>query len=251
MDINIRLESFEGPMDLLYSLIIKNKIDIYDIPVAEITEQYLACIEEMKQYNMESISEFIVMASTLIEIKSKMLLPKEIDENNEEIDPREELVARLIEYKKFKGIAVDFGEKQKSAGYTYYKDNDKEIIDRIKKDIPKSAEDILKGADGQMLVRAFYEVLRRRDVKTDKIRSSFNSVDREEFTLEEKAEHIERLISTKKKISFFKIFGKNSSKNEIVVTFLAMLQLIKDKKIFISQEKIFDDITITSYREAG
>ncbi len=250
MDVNIRLESFEGPMDLLYSLIIKNKIDIYDIPIAQLTEQYLAYVEKMKQYNMESISEFIIMAATLIEIKSKMLLPKELDENNEEIDPREELVSRLIEYKKFKGIAMDFNEKQKNAGYSYFKDSDKDIIDKIRKDVPRSVEDILNGADGQMLINAFYEVLRRREVITDKIRSSFNSVDREKFTLEEKTEHIERLIKKNKKISFFKIFKKSSSKNEIVVTFLAMLQLIKDKKILISQERIFEDITITSYKEA-
>ncbi len=251
MNVNVRLDSFEGPMDLLYSLIIKNKIDIYDIPIAEITEQYLAYIEEMKQYNMESISEFLIMAATLIEIKSKMLLPKEVDENNEEIDPREELVARLIEYKKFKGIAIDFNEKQKTSGYSYYKSGDKDIIDKIRKDVPKSVEDILNGADGQMLINAFYEVLRRREVITDKIRSGFNSVDREEFTLEEKTRHIEGLIKKNKKISFFKIFGEKSSKNEIVVTFLAMLQLIKDKKIFISQKRIFDDITITSYKEAS
>ena len=102
MDINIKLESFEGPMDLLYSLIIKNKIDIYDIPIVELTDQYLEYVDYMQRENMDSISEFILMAATLIEIKSKMLLPKEVDENNKEIDPREELVNRLVEYKKFK-----------------------------------------------------------------------------------------------------------------------------------------------------
>mgnify|MGYP000006491650 FL=1 len=90
MDINIKLESFEGPMDLLYSLIIKNKIDIYDIPIVELTDQYLEYVDYMQRENMDSISEFILMAATLIEIKSKMLLPKEVDENNKEIDPREE-----------------------------------------------------------------------------------------------------------------------------------------------------------------
>ncbi len=251
MDMKVKLESFEGPMDLLYSLIIKNKIDIYDIPIAMITEQYLAYIDEMQQYNMESVSEFLIMAATLIEIKSKMLLPKEVDENNEEIDPREELVARLIEYKKFKSIATDFGEKQKKAGFSYYKNGDADIIDRIRKDVPKAVEDILNGADGEMLIKAFYEVLRRREIKTDKIRSGFNSIDREEFTLEEKIDHIQRLIKKNKKVSFFGIFKDSGSKNEIVVTFLAMLQLIKDKKIHISQKNIFDDITITSYKEAG
>ena len=120
MDINIKLESFEGPMDLLYSLIIKNKIDIYDIPIVELTDQYLEYVDYMQRENMDSISEFILMAATLIEIKSKMLLPKEVDENNKEIDPREESVNRLIEYKKFKTLAKDFASKQKLAAYNYF-----------------------------------------------------------------------------------------------------------------------------------
>ena len=95
LEIEIKLEKFEGPMDLLYSLIVKNKIDIYDIPIALITEQYFKYVIKMGKYNMENISEFLIMAATLIEIKSRLLLPKEVDENDEEIDPREELVERL------------------------------------------------------------------------------------------------------------------------------------------------------------
>ena len=234
----------------LWSLIVKNKIDIYDIPIALITEQYLEYINAMGKYNMENISEFLIMASTLIEIKSRLLLPKEVDENNEEIDPREELVQRLIEYKRFKGIAEEFNIKQKSAGYSYYRGSDRELIKKIKKDVPKEISDILNGATGDMLFRAFREVLRRQELKTDKIRSGFNSVEREEFTLEEKLEQLTNLISTKRRFSFFNIFSSTSSKNEIVTTFLAMLQLIKEKKIKIIQEEIFEDITITTYEEA-
>ena len=134
MDINIKLESFEGPMDLLYSLIIKNKIDIYDIPIVELTDQYLEYVDYMQRENMDSISEFILMAATLIEIKSKMLLPKEVDENNKEIDPREELVNRLIEYKKFKTLAKDFASKQKLVAYNYFKGGDKAIISKVRKE---------------------------------------------------------------------------------------------------------------------
>ncbi len=234
----------------LWILIVKNKIDIYDIPIALITEQYLEYINAMGKYNMENISEFLIMASTLIEIKSRLLLPKEVDENNEEIDPREELVQRLIEYKRFKGIAEEFNIKQKSAGYSYYRGSDRELIKKIKKDVPKEISDILNGATGDMLFRAFREVLRRQELKTDKIRSGFNSVEREEFTLEEKLEQLTNLISTKRRFSFFNIFSSTSSKNEIVTTFLAMLQLIKEKKIKIIQEEIFEDITITTYEEA-
>ena len=249
MKINVKLEAFEGPMDLLYGLIIKNKIDIYDIPIALITDQYLEYINEMEQYNMDSLSEFLVMAANLISIKSRMLLPKEVDENNEEIDPREELVTRLIEYKKFKNIAFELNEKHKLSGYTYYKDADIDIIDKVRSDVPKEISDILDGADSDMLLNAFYEVLRRQEVKTDKIRSGFNSVKREEFTLEEKKEYINNLIYLNDNINFFGIFKANSSKNEVVVTFLAMLQLIKERKIYISQAKVFDDIIISSYKE--
>lgn len=250
MDINIKLESFEGPMDLLYSLIIKNKIDIYDIPIAEITDQYLGYVDAMERANMDNISEFIVMAATLIEIKSKMLLPKEVDENNEEIDPRDELVKRLIEYKRFKALAVDFNDKQKKSGYSFYKSEDKDIISKVRKDVPREISDILKGADMEMLFMAFREALRRREVKTDKIRSGFNSVKREEFTIEEKIQHIKNLVIINGSINFFDIFDNDSSKNEIVVTFLAMLELIKTKIIVIEQDNLFDDIKISVYREA-
>ncbi len=249
LEIEIKLEKFEGPMDLLYSLIVKNKIDIYDIPIALITEQYLEYINEMGKYNMENISEFLIMAATLIEIKSRLLLPKEVDENDEEIDPREELVRRLIEYKKFKGIAQEFNVMQKIAGYSYYKESDKELIKKIRKDVPKEISDILNGATADMLFNAFQEVLKRQELRTDKIRSGFNSVQHDEFTLEEKVKQLTSLINTKKRFSFFHIFNGASSKNEIVTTFLAMLQLIKEKKIKIIQEEIFDDITITTYEE--
>lgn len=250
MDMEIKLEKFEGPMDLLYSLIVKNKIDIYDIPIALITKQYLEYINAMGKYNMENISEFLIMGATLVELKSRMLLPKEVDENNEEIDPREDLVRRLIEYKKFKGIAEKFGEKQKEAGYTYYKKEDSKLLKEIKKDVPKEISDILNGATGELLFKAFQEVLRRQELKTDKIRSGFNSVKRDEFTLEEKVEQIINIIRSRKKVSFFDMFSDHSSKNEVVTTFLAMLQLIKEKKIYITQENIFDDITISEYEEA-
>lgn len=250
-DTQIRLEVFEGPMDLLYSLIVKNKIDIYDIPIALVTEQYLEYINRMNKYNMENISEFLVMGATLIEIKSKLLLPREVDENNEEIDPREELIRRLIEYKHFKGIAEDFNIKQKSAGYAYYRKNDAELIKKIRQDVPKEVSDILNGATGDMLFKAFREVLRRRELKTDKIRGGFNSVDREEFTLEQKVAELKNLIYSRKRFSFFSAFREGSSKNEIVTTFLAMLQMIKEKQISIVQEENFEDITITAYEEAG
>lgn len=251
MEINVKLESFEGPMDLLFHLIVKNKIDIYDIPIAQLTDQYLECIDAMNPENMESMSDFLVMAATLIEIKSRMLLPKpEMEEDEEGEDPREALVNRLLEYKRFKEMAFNFDEKQKKAGYVFYKQPDKELISEIRRDVPKNIEDILSGADLKMLFSAFEEVLRRQEVKTDKIRSRFKSVTREVFSIEDKISHIDNLLKLHKNISFNKIFQKQASKNEIVVTFLAMLELIKMKQIKICQEKLFDEIIISRYEEA-
>lgn len=251
MELNIKLDSFEGPMDLLYSLIIKNKIDIYDIPIAEITDQYIHYVNEMEKANMDNISEFVVMAATLIEIKSKMLLPKELDENDEEIDPRAELVQRLVEYKKFKKLAVEFDSKQKSTGFSFYKKEDSNIISQVRKSVPKEISDILKGADMDMLFNAFKEVLRRQEVKTDKVRSGFNSVKREEFSIEDRIQYIKNLLILNDTVKFFDIFSDSCSKNEIIVTFLAMLELIKIKMIYIKQENLFDDIVIATNKEVS
>jgi segregation and condensation protein A len=258
INVEIRLDSFEGPMDLLYSLIIKNKIDINDIPIALITDQYLECINryeaENRDVTMTSMSDFIVMAATLIEIKSKMLLPKEVDENNVEIDPREELVKRLMEYKRFKKLAVTFGQKQLSSGFNYYKKSDAALIKKIRADVPKQVSDILGDADMSMLMKAFEEVLKRQEVRTDKIRSRFNSVEREQYTIESKTEYILNLLEVNGSIYFRSMFryergSYRMHKSEIIATFLAMLELIKTKQIKVYQDKAFDDIKITSYKE--
>ena len=237
-------------MELLLHLIAKNKMNIYDIPIAELTDQYLECIDMLDITSMESMSEFIVMASTLLEIKSRMLLPKPEEDEEEEQDPREALIARLIEYKRFKDMADELNYRQKDAGYNYYRLPDKELIEQIKKDVPKSIDDILYGANMEMLVAAFEDVLRRQEIKTDKVRAGFNSVTREIFTIEDKKKHIANLLALNAQITFKSIFRKKASKNEIVVTFLAMLELIKIKEIFIKQEGLFDEIFITAYNKA-
>lgn len=250
MEINFKLEAFEGPMELLLHLIAKNKMNIYDIPIAELTDQYLECIDMLDITSMESMSEFIVMASTLLEIKSRMLLPKPETEEEEEQDPREALINRLIEYKRFKDMADELNCRQKNAGYSYYKAPDKSLLDKIRKDIPKSLDDILYGADMEMLRAAFEDVLRRQEIKTDKVRAGFKSVTREIFTIEDKKKHIANLLALNAQITFKSIFRKKASKNEIVVTFLAMLELIKIKEIFIKQDGLFDEIFITAYNKA-
>lgn len=250
MAVNIKLEAFEGPMDLLYALIIKNKIDIYDIPIVEITEQYLECIEQIKKENMSSVTEFIVMAATLIEIKSKMLLPRITPAEEEEEDPREELVRKLVEYKKIKILAGGFDKRQAQAGTSYYKGEDKSILAAVKDTREKDPEEILKGADMDMLYKAFKEVLRRRQLKTDKVRSGFGKIEPEHFTIEEKTAFILNKIALLGEVNFFSLFEENSVKEEIIATFLAMLELIRKGRILIYQEDKFHDIAIRG-REAA
>lgn len=245
VELEVKLEKFEGPMDLLYSLIVKNKIDIYDIPIAEITEQYLEYINYMNKYNMENLSEFLVMAANLIEIKSRMLLPKEVNEENEEIDPRDDLVKKIIEYKIFKGIALDFNKIQQESGFSYYREAEKDVVKKVKESVPKEISEILKDADANMLFDAFKEVLKRKEVKVEKIKKDFDPIKPDVFTVESKIKYLKSIIKKGEKISFFYFFEKDSSKNEIVTTFLAMLELIKENLIYIEQGENFSDIIIT------
>jgi segregation and condensation protein A len=122
MELKVHLDAFEGPLDLLLHLIDKNKINIYDIPIARITDQYMEYLSEMEKYNLEVASEFLVMASTLLNIKSKMLLPREEDENGEEIDPREELVQQLVEYRMVRTLSSELYDMHQNADNLYFRD---------------------------------------------------------------------------------------------------------------------------------
>ncbi len=158
------------------------------------------------------------------------------------------MVNRLVEYKKFKTLAKDFASKQKLAAYNYFKGGDKAIISKVRKDVPREISDILNGVDMEMLFNAFEEVLKRQEVKVDKVRSKFNSVQREEFTIESKIKYINNLLELNKTVSFFNIFDYKASKGEIVATFLAILELIRSNGLKIKQTKQFGDI-IMYYEE--
>lgn len=249
-DMTVKLESFEGPFDVLFKLIEKNKIDIYDIPIAKLTDQYVEYIQSMENDDMDSMSEFIVMAATLLEIKSKMLLPKEEkEEAEEEEDPREELVRRLLEYKKFKKIADVLYEKDKTSGTSYFKEADQTVLESVKEIAPKDINEILNGVDLNMLYAAFEEVLKRKENRTDKIRSGFNSVKKAVFNINDKIQYLTDLLVVKSRLKFKDIFRRDTTKAEVVVTFLAMLELIKIKKIHVLQESVFDEIVITGIED--
>ncbi|WP_317855857.1 segregation and condensation protein A [Chakrabartyella piscis] len=246
--LTLRLDAFEGPLDLLYHLIEKNEIDIYDIPIAKLTDQYLEYLNQDTTRNMDEMSEFLVMAATLLEIKSKLLLPKTKDEEEEGIDPREELVKRLLEYKKIKEVTDEWKQREEEAALVFYKEADS-AIQQLKEQEPQDLDEFLEGITMEDLKLAFQEVMNRKETKVDRVRSTFQSVQRDLFTVQEKMEYIRDMLILQPKTTFRSIFRVNARKMEKVVTFLALLELIKQKEIYITQSATFGEIDIIRYDE--
>ncbi len=243
MSITVRLEAFEGPLDLLLHLIEKNKVDIYDIPIAMITDQYLEYVSHMEREDLNVVSEFLVMAATLIDLKCRMLLPKEVDEEGNDIDPREELVAQLIEYRMFKQIAASLKDQQLYAGKAMYKAPT--IPPEVAKyEPPVDLDKLLSGVTMERMQQIFNEVLRRQENKIDQVRSGFGRIEKEEISVPDKIAYIRKYARKQKKFSFRQLLLKQESKVEVIVTFLAILELMKNGKIEVRQEHIFDDILI-------
>lgn len=243
MGIPVKLQAFEGPLDLLLHLIDKNKVNIYDIPIVEITKQYLEYIRQMDKEDLNIMSEFLVMAATLIDIKSRMLLPREINEEGEEMDPRQELVEKLIEYKMYKFMAYELKDRQIDAEKALFK------VPTIPKEVeeysePVDVEELLNGLSLTKLHSIFKSIIRKQENKIDPIRSRFGKIEKEEVNLSEKIEYIKVFACENKKFSFRKLLEAQYGKMEIIVTFLAVLELMKTGMIAISQENIFDDILI-------
>ncbi len=232
MELDLKINEFEGPLDLLLHLIKKNKMDIFDIKIEEITEQYLSYIRKQESMNLEIDSEYLVLASELIEIKSKLLLPHEkevIDE--EESDPREELMNRLLEYQAYKEITKTLKEKEliRQEIYTKAPSSLKEYVD--------SDTDIKMDVTLDDLVDAFQKFLERK--KESKPLTT--KVTENEITVSSRRSDIKMLLSKGKKISFFKLFPVYT-KEYVVATFLAVLEMVKNKEIVITQNDTFDDI---------
>lgn len=245
MELEVKLEAFEGPLDLLLHLIEKNKVDIYDIPIVTITEQYLDYVSKMPKDDLDLASEFLVMAATLIDIKSKMLLPKEVDENGEEIDPRAELVEKLIEYKMYKYAATELRDMQLYAGKSLYKEPT--IPDDVSKyQQPVDLDELLKDVDLSKLNDIFQMVLKRQVDKIDPVRSKFGKIEMEEVSLPDKIEYVSTTIKKRKKCSFKQLLKQSKSKVEVIVSFLAILELIKIGEIEVHQDNTFGDIYINS-----
>lgn len=245
MGIPVKLQVFEGPLDLLLHLIDKNKVDIYDIPIVTITEQYMEYIRMMEREDLNVMSEFMVMAATLIDIKCRMLLPREVNEEGEEEDPREELVQQLLEYKMYKYMSYELRERMSEAARCLYKKSTmpKEVLEyRPPVDPGELIQDITLGK----LQEIFSDILRRQEEKRDPVRSAFGKIEKEPVNMEETEAKVKDYVRTHKTFSFRRLLEKQNNKEEIVVTFLIILELMKTGLIQVQQEHIFDDIQITS-----
>ncbi len=244
MGIPVKLEAFEGPLDLLLHLIDKNKVSIYDIPIVTITEQYIEYIRGMDEKDLDVMSEFLVMAATLLKIKSQMLLPApKKEEEEEEVDPRQELVERLLEYKMFKFISSELKDKQLDAELMLFKESSipEEIADiKDEVDIPSLLSDLTL----TKLHAIFKSVMKKQEDKIDPIRSKFGRIEREEINLAEKILEIQEYGLLHKTFSFRSLLERQADKMEIVVTFLGILELMKMQRIEILQKELFDDILI-------
>jgi len=244
MAIPVKLEVFEGPLDLLLHLIDKNKIDIYDIPIVEITEQYLDYIRQMETEDMNVMSEFLVMAATLIDIKCRMLLPNKTDEEGEEEeDPRAELVQKLLEYKMCKYMSLELKDRQVDAARNLYREQ------RLPPEVaawrpPINYKELMGDLTLSRLHEIFKSVMRRQEDKIDPIRSKYGNIEKDEIDIDAKTLYVEAYAREHKQFGFRQLLKKQAGKMEVVVTFLVILELMKTGKIMVSQEAIFGDISI-------
>ena len=248
MAISVKLEAFEGPLDLLLHLIEKNKIDIYDIPIVEITAQYLDYIRQMQREDMNVMSEFLVMAATLIDIKCKMLLPKEVNEDGEEEDPRAELVQKLLEYKMYKYMSFELRDRMDEAQQQLYHEGQmpKEVAEYK---APVDTEHLLDDMTLQKLHEIFKDVIKRQENKRDPIRSNFGKIQKEEVSLTDKLDYVKVYARNHGHFTFRSLLHAQSSKTQVIVTFLAILELMKAGEITLTQEETFGEIYIDVTKE--
>ena len=232
-----KLDTFEGPLDLLLTLIQKNKVSIYDIPIVEITAQYLEAIEGIEDSQLENTGEFIVMAAQLLLIKSRMLLPKNEEEEDEE-GPRAELARRLEEYQKFKEASLELRKSEFSSRYMVFRDEEK-----IKFPIPEYSRE----HNTSELLDAFNSILARRIRKAAPEKRAFSGiVGREKVSVDDMVEKICKRLSKSKRVNFSSLFLEDDSRPEMIATFLAVLEMIKLNRIRADYDENTEDFIITA-----
>ncbi len=238
MAYEIKINAFQGPFDLLFYLLDKDEINIYDIPIAQITEQYLHYLEEMEIMDLEVASEFLLLAAKLLSIKAKMLLPKPIKDqlvDHEEVDPRDELVNQLLEYKMFKEISHYLKEQEQYTGQTFTRAIDiEEMVEKYGGNIQ------LKNLNVNALSKAFASVLANLNKE-----ELVAEVTLEEISIEKKMEELtRRLFISPGGLRFSQLFSKDKNIKEVVITFLALLELTKIQQVYLSQNHLFGEIII-------
>jgi len=230
MTYKVELPFYEGPMDLLLHLIKRNEIDIYDIPIALITEQYLEYIEMLKVLNLDSIGDFLVMAATLMQIKSKMLLPpSQEEEERDEKDPREELVKRLIEYKKFKEAAKNLSGREEYFSELFEREGGSEEFGK---------EEVLLEVSVFDLISAFRSIIGKVEEK------EFHEVTLQKMTINDKISYIMERLNSKTDLTLQDLFLEMNNKIEMIITFVALLELIRLRLIKVVQRSPFATIEI-------
>jgi segregation and condensation protein A len=234
-DYKVKLEVFEGPLDLLLYLIKKEEVDIYDIPIERVTNQYMEYLSLMQLLNLEVAGEFLVMAATLMYIKSRMLLPadQQVTDSEEEggDDPRWELIRQLVEYKKFKDAALQLGQREDEQSKIFPRRGDSGV--EADAEVPLAEVGIFD------LIGAFNEVLKRATARSD-----FHEILEEKYSVSDKIEEILYTLRDRAELLFSELFERASSRTEIVVTFLALLELIRLKRLKVRQESPFGEILV-------
>ncbi len=238
---HVKLSVYDGPLDLLLDLIKKNEMDIYDIPIAEITRQYLEYLSQMRQLDLEIAGEFLVIAATLIYIKSKTLLPQDDEEEDDEMgDPRAELIRRLLEYQAFKEAAKELGLLEDERGKMFTR----QIADYYLTDLdPEEVGIDTFSANLYDLVSAFQKVL------TKVGRTEMHEVYEEIVSIEEKMAQIKTLLTENRQVLFSRIFNTHWTRNELIATFLAMLEIVRTRFARIRQEAHYGEIVIERLEE--
>ncbi|MDC7220430.1 MAG: segregation/condensation protein A [Spirochaetales bacterium] len=232
-----KLESFEGPLDLLLFLIKKNEVNIYDIPIAEVTEQYLEYMTYAAHPDLENITEFYLMASTLLYIKSRMLLPVEVDFEDELEDPRRELVEKLIEYQKYRKLSALMAEKEKESTWVIERKKRQHFLSFLEEE-----DNLWQEVEVWDLLQCFSGIM--ENLSSEKIVNLY-----EEVTVNEKITLIMELLETGQEFLLTDLLINPDSLLEIVCTFLAVLETVKTQQILITQNRLFGDIKIRARKE--
>lgn len=249
-ELSIKLNAYEGPLDLLLALIEKNKVSIYDIPIASITDQYMEYMNSMQEEDLDVMSDFLVMAATLLEIKSRMLLPAEKDENDEEIDPRSELVQQLLEYKLAKEESAHLKKMETDAEGTLFRGEDMpgEVLSYRP---PVDPDKVLDKVTLAALRAVFADVMKRQSERVDPIRSGFGEIKKQKVDTRAVMRHVAGSIRSRQKCTFRALLEESPGRTVMVVTFMTVLELIKMGKINVRQDSPFGEIYIESREDAG